>query len=104
MKDEEKDFWEKYIKPQYSLIKRLKRKIFGPLTRKRIKTIDDFDFMDYDFLIKLFCIVVILMLLRIIGQMIVDVYLWFFPRKILYVEVDPFFKSILYRIKGLIYS
>lgn len=101
MKDEEKDFWERYIKPQYSLIKRLKRKIFGS-SSKKIRTLDDFTSLDYDFLIKLFCIAVIIMILRLIGEAIIDIYLWFYPKKIIY--VDPFLKPILYRIKGLIYS
>ena len=100
MKDEEKDFWEKYIKPQYSLINKLKRKILG--SPKKNKTLDDFTKFDYNFLIKLFCIVVILIILQIIGNMIVNVYLWFNPKTIIY--VDPFLKPILYRIKGLIYS
>ena len=103
MKDEERDFWEKYIKPQYSFMKRLKRKLFGPPKRKRIKTIDDFDFLDYDLFVKLICILMIYVLLRAVLMGIYDLYRWFFPEKIIY-DVAPFLKPILYRIKGLIYS
>ena len=84
---EEKRFYNKYIKPQYTILKRIKRKIFGP--KKRIKTIDDVSMMDYDLLIKLFCIMMIFLLIRMIAVGIIDIYNWFFPSTE-YITQNPF--------------
>lgn len=88
---EEKRFFEKYIKPQYTIVKRIKRKIFGP--RKRIKTIDDVLILDYDLFIKLICIMLIYALIRMVVIEIIDVYLWFFPLTEA-IPRDPFFIQI----------
>jgi len=106
MKDENRDFekenrfYEKYIKPQYTILKRIKRKLFGPPTRKRIKTIDDFDFLDYDLFVKLICILMIYVLLRAVLMGIYDLYRWFFPIKE-YIEMQPYFKHIINTINGI---
>ena len=91
MTDEEKDFYEKYIKPQYTILKRIKRKIFKP--SKRIKTIDDFDFLDYDLFVKLICILMIYFIVRMLALGLIDIYRWFFPAKELITQ-SPFFRYI----------
>ena len=98
--DEEKRFYEKYIKPQYTMLKRIKRKIFGPY--KRVKTIDDIAVLDYDFLIKLFCVLMIYLLIQLVCKGILNIYLWFFPPAEEIFKKDPFFHTILYRFKGVI--
>ncbi len=92
--NEEKRFFKKYIKPQYTIIKRIKRKIFGP--RKRIKTIDDVTMLDYDLFVKLMCILMIYLLLRVIAIGIIDIYQWFFPSKE-YITQQPFLVPIINR-------
>ena len=91
--DDERAFYEKYIKPQYTILKRIKRKIFGPY--KRVKTIKDFEFLDYDLFIKLICILMIYVILSMIANGLIDVYRWFFPIKEA-IPQPPFFKNLFY--------
>ena len=77
--DEEKAFYEEYIKPQY----------------KRVKTIKDIEILDYDFLMKLFCILMIYVLIRLVIVGILDIYRWFFPSKE-YITQQPFFQELIF--------
>jgi len=92
--DEERKFYEKYIKPQYTIIKRIKRKIFW--IPKRIKNIDDIVIIDYDFFIKLLCVLMIYVLVRAIFLGIIDIYRWFFPVKENIFTPIPFFQELMF--------
>ena len=98
--DEEEKFYKKYIKPQYTILKRIKRKIFGPY--KRMKTVDDVVMLDMDLIMKLFCLLMIYLLIKLVCGGILDLYLWFFPPAKEIVKADPFFHTILYMFNGLI--
>lgn len=85
--EKEKDVFEKYLKKGYSLIGRIKFKLFK--TRKRIKTIKDLEALDYDMMIKLFCLILIVLLINYVGTMIWKLWLWLFPSKT--VLMGPYF-------------
>ena len=75
--DEERDLYEKHIKPQKRLWPRIKR-WFSPT--RAIKTIHDVDYFDWDMVVKLFCIILLCLLISTIGGMIADIWFWFFPQ------------------------
>jgi len=75
--DEEKEYYERYVKSENTIWKRVKR-WFSPT--KVIKTIHDVDYFDWDMVVKLFCIILLCMLISQIGSMIADIWFWFFPQ------------------------
>ena len=75
--DEEKDVYDRYIKPEKRLWQRIKR-WFSPT--RAIKTIHDVDYFDWDMVVKLFCIILLCMVISQIGSMIADIWFWFFPQ------------------------
>ena len=93
MTDEEKDFYEKYIKPQYTIAKRIKMKIFG--SRKRIKTIKDFEGIEGDFLniVKIMLAIMLIYLTGMVIMQILEIYRWFFPLKET-IPQSPFFRYV----------
>ena len=76
----EKDIFNKYLKKGYSLLGRIKYKLFK--TRKRVKTIKDLQALDNDMMIKLLCLILIVLLINYVGTMIWKLWLWLFPSKI----------------------
>jgi len=93
MTDEEKDFYEKYIRPQYTIAKRIKRKIFGP--RKRIKTIKDFGGLEGDFLnlVKIMFAIMIIYFTGTVIMKFLEIYRWFYPLKET-IPQSPFFRYV----------
>lgn len=85
--DEERRFYEKYIKPQMTWLKRIKRKLFGP--PKRVHTIDDVVTLDYDLFIKLLCIMMLYIILRMVAVGLYDIYRWFFPGPVEQIARQP---------------
>ena len=83
----EKDIFNKYLKKGYSLLGRIKYKLFK--TRKRVKTIKDLQALDNDMMIKLLCLILIVLLINYVGTMIWKLWLWLFPSKIVFVR--PYF-------------
>lgn len=77
MSDEEKEIFERSVKPHMGIIARIKLKL---QPKKVIKTIKDVEFLDYDMLIKLLCIMMIYAILRAIGVSIFNLWQWLFPR------------------------
>ena len=75
--DEEKEYYERYVKSQNTLKNRLKRWLSPS---KVIKTIHDVDYFDWDMVVKLFCIILLCMVISQIGSMIADIWFWFFPQ------------------------
>ena len=75
--DEEKEYYERYVKSQNILKNRLKRWLSPS---KVIKTIHDVDYFDWDMVVKLFCIILLCLLISTIGGMIADIWFWFFPQ------------------------
>jgi len=94
VKDEEKEFYEKYIKPNMSWFQRLKSKF---KKSKRIKTIKDVDWLNQSFMTKMVCIILILFVLMLIGDIIVDVYHWFFPPPNDPYEPVPYMVPMIFR-------
>ena len=73
--DEEREYYDRYVKPENTIWKRVKR-WFSPT--KVIQTIHDVDYFDWDMVVKLFCIILLCLLISTIGGMIADI--WFFPQ------------------------
>ena len=81
LKDEdEKRMFDKYIKPYTGILSRIKTKLLVRYRRKRIRTVDDFDFLSSSLVVKLFAILMIILVIQILGTLIYDVYVWFFPQ------------------------
>ena len=81
LKDEdEKRIFDKYIKPYTGFLSRIKTKFIAWKKKRRIKTVSDFEFMDYDLLIKIVCLIMAISFIRALGSLIYDVYVWFFPQ------------------------
>jgi len=75
--DDEREYYERYVKSENTIWKRVKRWLSPS---KVIKTIHDVDLFDMDMVFKLMCVLLLCMLISYIGNMIVDLWFWFFPQ------------------------
>jgi len=80
LKDEdEKRIFDKYIKPYTGILSRIKTKLLIRYRRKRIRTVDDFDFFTTHIIIKVVLLILVIGTICALGSLIWDAYLWFFP-------------------------
>jgi len=81
MSDREEDIFRRYLRKGYSLWGRIKFRLWLLRNRRKVRTVKAMG-NDYDLMIKIVTLVLYLMFLRYLGTMIVDVWLWFFPRRV----------------------
>ena len=86
MKDEsEKRIFDKYIRPYTGILSRIKTKLLIRYRKRkrRIKTVDDVDFLSSSLVVKLFVILFMILMsvmaIRALVSLIYDVYVSFFP-------------------------
>lgn len=79
--DEEEDIFRRYLKKGYSWWGRLKFRIWLLRNNRKVRTVRTVG-GDYDLMIKIFYLILVLMALRYAGEVVVDIWLWFFPRKV----------------------
>lgn len=81
MSDREEDIFRRYLKKGYSLWGRIKFRLWLLRNNRKVRTIKTVG-GDYDLMMKLFTLLLYLLLLRYLGTMIADIWIWFFPRRV----------------------
>lgn len=77
--EDEKRIFDKYIRPYTGFLSRIKTKLLIRYRKRRIRTVDDFDFLSSSLIVKLFAILMVILVIQSLGSMIYDVYILFFP-------------------------
>jgi len=79
--DDEREYYERYVKSENTIWKRVKRWLSPS---KAIQTIHDVDYFDWDMVVKLFCVILLLMIIsftaNMIDSIITRIWFWFFPQ------------------------
>jgi len=78
---EEEDIFRRYLRKGYSFWGRIKFRLWLLRTNRKVRTFRDMEFSS-DFFMKLVTLILCLMVLRYLGDMMGDIWLWFFPRKV----------------------
>jgi len=78
---EEEAFFRRYLKKGYSLWGRIKFRLWLLRNNRKVRTIKTVG-GDYELMMKIVILILGLMLLRMLGAMIVDIWIWFFPRRV----------------------
>ena len=81
MTDRDEDIFRRYLKRGYSLWGRIKFRLWLLRNNRKVRTIKTVG-GDYELMMKLITLLLYLLLLRYLGTMIVDIWLWFFPRRV----------------------
>lgn len=81
MTDREEDIFRRYLSKGYTLWGRIKFRLWLLRNKRKVRTIRTVG-NDYDLMMKVFTLILCLMLLRYLGDMMVDLWLWFFPRRV----------------------
>ena len=78
---EEEAFFRRYLKKGYSLWGRIKFRLWLLRNNRKVRTIKTVG-GDYELMMRLINLLIILILLQYLGGMVVDIWLWFFPRRV----------------------
>jgi hypothetical protein len=80
MTDEEKRIFDKYIRPGRRVLSRIKTWLKIKLRSPRIKTIKDVEYLGYENMMRVVCLIFIIFLIQVIVGVCFDVYYFFFPQ------------------------
>lgn len=97
MTKSDKEIWEESVKKEnkWILFNQLKWRILGHrylkfIKKRKLRGLNNFDWLNMDLYIKLMCVLVIFMLGTIVFTTAIQIYEWLYPPEVIQEKVYPY--------------